>query len=68
MTLRTRIDRLEADFGADGEVGLEELVRYSMATVRDLAFEARLARSTLGRLIAETVHNARARAAIAGAA
>jgi hypothetical protein len=68
MTLLPRIKKLEANFGADDEVSHEELVLYSMARVRDPVFEARLARSTLGRLIAETMRTARARAAIAGAA
>jgi hypothetical protein len=56
MTIKARLAKLETVAGAEDEVTLEELVLYSyrMQTQRDLDFEARLARSTLGRLIAES--------------
>jgi hypothetical protein len=59
MTLKTRVAKLEAALVGDDEVTLEELVLYSYRPVseRDLEFEARLARSTLGRMIAECVRH-----------
>jgi hypothetical protein len=63
MTIKTRIKKLEAAFGVDDDVGLAELVEYSMRCERgeppDLAFEARLARSAIGGLLAQTIEKNR---------
>jgi hypothetical protein len=53
MTLKTRLARLEADVGGDDDLTLEEIVEYSFRNKPDPAFEERLARSTLGKLLTE---------------
>jgi hypothetical protein len=58
MSIKTRVEKLEAGRTTHAEVTLGELVLYSYSDVVDLEFGCRLQHSKLGRLIAATVAGA----------
>jgi hypothetical protein len=65
MNLGARIRKLEADLGAEAEIGWAEFVVYvegrRRGRARDREFEARFERSRAGQLLAATVDQARQR-------
>jgi hypothetical protein len=67
-TLRRRIIKLETAFGDDDEVTFEEVVRRSMRKDEppDPAFDARVARSNVGKTFAEIIEKNKARVAAPG--